>query len=498
MHEFLQADPVRYEVNRVLTALEDGIWSPAYESVYLDFKEEAGRRSRDGAVLPSNPRNEQAAYALAGEAACMANTAHGGALIIGVADDGELIGTDLDIPWLRERIYRLTDQLLTVDAYSVHVKGRRLVVLISSQALVPVPWEGRIHWRVKDQCQPVTFEEWDARHSVRLADDWSAQDSEIPSFYVRPEALDIARELLQSTGLQNCINMAGTSDEELLIRLQVVTPRRTLTNAGFLLFIGRTKQSLIYTHATRHTLRTAPRVNKVRTSLLEQLCEVLDAVDRAAQFEIDTENWVGISARALKHALLYHVLVRDWSVTEPSTIKHTPKRALIVAPLTGTTSLETPQENTALARVLRELHLVEESAVHADRAAYYMLKSGMPQPTVKKIAGPYLRFSMRSVPYDPDWSSLIRRMSPRAIRRELEVLQALNFLRDVHGASALALQTELGIDHNQLSLLLDKLDRLTCDGVPVIKQNIRDGEHIWQVNDAVVELMKAASDLRAE
>lgn len=388
MHEFLQADPVRFEVNRVLTALENGLWSPGYESIYLDFKEEAGRRDRSGAVLPSLPRNEQAAYALAGEAACMANTAHGGALIVGVADNGEIIGTELDIPWLRERIYHLTQQMLTVDAYAVHLHGHRLLVVVSPQSLTPIPWEGVIHWRVKDQCQPTTFEQWSTRISARAADDWTAQDSKIPSYYVRPQALDTARELLRATGLQNCINMASTGDEELLSRLQAVTPHGTLTNAGFLLFIGRTKPSIVYTHATRHTLRTAPANHTPpRISLLEQLVEVLGAIERAARFEIESENWVGISPQALRHALLYHVLVRDWSNVEPSTIKHTPKRALIVAPLAPEDRLDAPVKNTSLARALHELGLTEDAATHANRASYYMLKSGMPEPTLKKVTG---------------------------------------------------------------------------------------------------------------
>jgi ATP-dependent DNA helicase RecG len=34
----------------------------------------------------------------------MANTPGGGALVVGVADDGTVLGTELDADWLRHRI----------------------------------------------------------------------------------------------------------------------------------------------------------------------------------------------------------------------------------------------------------------------------------------------------------------------------------------------------------------------------------------------------------
>lgn len=67
-----------------------------HEHKHVDLKEEAGRRDRAGRIQPGSADNGDAAYKLAGEAACMANTPGGGALIVGVANDGTLVGADLD------------------------------------------------------------------------------------------------------------------------------------------------------------------------------------------------------------------------------------------------------------------------------------------------------------------------------------------------------------------------------------------------------------------
>ena len=87
-------DEVHQAVVAALEALDAG--SVPEERQRVDFKEEAGRRDRDGAILPGATTNEVAVEKLAGEVACMSNTPGGGALILGVADDGTVIGTDLD------------------------------------------------------------------------------------------------------------------------------------------------------------------------------------------------------------------------------------------------------------------------------------------------------------------------------------------------------------------------------------------------------------------
>lgn len=80
-------------------------------------------------MAPGAATNEEAAAYFAGEMACMANTAGGGAIIVGVADDGERIGSDLDVQWLRHRIFELTERKLTVDVREAVLDGCRILVL---------------------------------------------------------------------------------------------------------------------------------------------------------------------------------------------------------------------------------------------------------------------------------------------------------------------------------------------------------------------------------
>ena len=74
------------------------------------------------------------------EVACFANTPGGGALILGVEDSqGTVLGTELDIEWLRQRI----DEAVQVapDIVEHHLggaQGLRVLVLYVPQAKEPV------------------------------------------------------------------------------------------------------------------------------------------------------------------------------------------------------------------------------------------------------------------------------------------------------------------------------------------------------------------------
>lgn len=112
--QFLGPDPLEQQIAEALRRLADGQRPALIETAQVDVKEEPGRR-RGRSVVPGLETNEDAAAYLAGEMACMANTSGGGAVIVGIADDGERIGTNLDAEGLRRRIYELTDSKLTVD-----------------------------------------------------------------------------------------------------------------------------------------------------------------------------------------------------------------------------------------------------------------------------------------------------------------------------------------------------------------------------------------------
>lgn len=107
--------------------------------------EEAGRRGPGEAIRPSATHSETAAKALFHEAACMANTPGGGALIVGVADDATLIGTDLDAEWLRHRLYELSGRTLTVDTRAALARGTRVLVLRMVEATELIKVTNRVY-----------------------------------------------------------------------------------------------------------------------------------------------------------------------------------------------------------------------------------------------------------------------------------------------------------------------------------------------------------------
>ena len=103
-----------------IDAVLKGARAADVESEIVDFKEERGTFDPSNLSRgPIAPHHEAAARALTEEVGCLANSDSGGVLIVGVADDhagpAAFVGTYLDIAWLRERIYALTQPSISVD-----------------------------------------------------------------------------------------------------------------------------------------------------------------------------------------------------------------------------------------------------------------------------------------------------------------------------------------------------------------------------------------------
>ena len=110
--------------------------------------------------MPGNRENTKAADQLADEVAAMANTPGGGALIVGVEDKtGDLLGTELDVEWLRHQIYRRID--LAPDVTERVEAGIRLLVIYVPEAREPVEdTSDRIRWRVGAASVPIDRGQW--------------------------------------------------------------------------------------------------------------------------------------------------------------------------------------------------------------------------------------------------------------------------------------------------------------------------------------------------
>lgn len=146
-------EELQEQVQEILDSFKAGRLTKTEETQAIDFKEEAGRR-RQGELLPGERYNPEAATKLADEVACMANTPGGGALILGVADrSGEVIGTELDRDWLRQRINSAVQ--VAPDIVEKRVGQIRLLVIYVAPSWEPVAdTGGRLRWRVGDSCVP--------------------------------------------------------------------------------------------------------------------------------------------------------------------------------------------------------------------------------------------------------------------------------------------------------------------------------------------------------
>ena len=152
---FIGPDPLERQIEDLLARLAAGEPPSKMETKQVDCKEEPGRRDETGGVVAGRAENEVAAKFLADELACFANTEGGGAVVLGVADDGVRIGTNLGREWLRHRVFELTNRQLTADVREVDLAGVRLLVLIAPEAMAPIPSsKGRYYWRVDD---PVSY-----------------------------------------------------------------------------------------------------------------------------------------------------------------------------------------------------------------------------------------------------------------------------------------------------------------------------------------------------
>lgn len=147
-------DVLLTQVDQILDSASMGRVQKTTETQDVDFKEEAGRRNGPN-IEPGKKQNTEAANKLADEVACMANTPGGGALIVGIeGKSGTIIGTELDIDWLRQNIYTRIDVAPDISARTV--AGQRVLVILVAAAREPIPnTSGALRWRVGDSCRPV-------------------------------------------------------------------------------------------------------------------------------------------------------------------------------------------------------------------------------------------------------------------------------------------------------------------------------------------------------
>ena len=177
-------------------AVLSGVTAHDAETETVDLKEEAGTNVR-GTRQFIHPRHEPAAQALANEVACFANTTRGGVLVVGVVDDRSgpdaLVGSYLDLDWLKERIWALT-----MPHYSgffieeVTTFGPRLYFINVEPALEEIRAGDRLRTRHGRRCVELTGDAARRFLEARRGFDWSAEPSGMHLSEADPKAIETA------------------------------------------------------------------------------------------------------------------------------------------------------------------------------------------------------------------------------------------------------------------------------------------------------------------
>lgn len=423
--KFLDPPSPEDEVQRVLSQLSVGGSSPeVLESATVDLKEEAGRR-RNGNVRPGSPNNEKVALQLAEEAACMANTAGGGALIVGVDDrTGDIIGADTDPDWLRTRIYQLTERRLTVNIRVAEVRDERLLVIIVPQAVEPVPFKGKYAHRQGRHCVPVTNTELLQGLFAGVAADPSYQRSAALVDNVSPRTEAVLRDRLARMDADKAV--LGMRD--LLARLGLVfEDSGYLNEAGRILLATSKRPSLDYTYRDVPGGPSRIRIHDSGRSLLEEI----DLVEAAANHnnpatEITSGfgvNRVGaIPERSLREAILNGVCHRDWNDPGPTVVEHIGYELRVTSPggfVRGITTENIithpslPRYRT-LMNAVRQLGLVEQEGVGVDRMVSDLIRIGSGPPLIELTDDPSVRVVLSGRPTHEDRYRFFLGLQPRS------------------------------------------------------------------------------------
>lgn len=478
-------DPVADAVSAALEAVEHGEHPP--ERRHVDFKEEAGRRDGRGELRVGSPHNEAAAQQLAGEVACMANSPGGGALVVGIADDGTPVGAELDADWLQVRLYQLLRQSYTTVVNQAVVRGARVLIVRCPPAVEPIRWQNRITWRVGDQCQDVDPATWHERRSRSWGYDWSAQSSGLRPDQVRGQAMLIARDFLRRSGDERSEELADATDEDLLRRLAVIRDDGALTNAGALLLSGRRSPALDHIRRPTAGADSEERLNEAGRSVLEEIAEVFASV-RAYNPEVHLENGLVIGRvralpeRAVREAIVNGIAHREWTDEAPTFVEHIGKTLRVTSPggffggVRSDNIINHPpaSRNKELSQLLATLRIAERQGIGVDRMYADMIRYGHPLPVIEEVDGVAVRTVLAGEHPDPGWIEWIAGIEPDP-RRDLRVLMSLHRLVGQLWTDPVDLAPMLQLTVEESRQTLDRLTghvriaRSVCheiDGVP--------------------------------
>lgn len=462
-------------VDKVLAGAKGGRIVITKETGGVDFKEEAGRR-RGSTIEAGKTTNPVAANHLADEVACMANTPGGGVLVVGIEDkNGTIIGTELDIDWLRQEIYTRIDVAPSIE--SREVEGQRVLIIYTAPAAEPVEdTHGKIRWRVGDSCRLVDRSEWweYQRSQVRL--DPTVALSSLTSADIAAGALTYARA---NSPLQDDLPPDG-----FLRRIGAIDASDRLSIAGGLLFAPLDRVALELTVFDVEGGQITNRI--VPDSALSGL-EQLDEIERALRALIKNTtvehgfhhtHIPAVPTSAVREALLNAMIHRDWNRTEPIDVRWIELDSTLTVRSPGGFPPHITSENVlsnraarypALADLYRAIGLVDKQGVGVDRMYQAMISLGHRPPEIQETAGPFVETTLRGGQPVESVMTLMRKMVPEARQRDYRIAIILNCLFERPFISIQSLAHALQSTEEAARMALNAALQTMVDSSPIVE-----------------------------
>lgn len=475
----------REEVESCLESLRAGVLPDSAERQRVDFKEEAGRRGAAGRLLPGTAENTKAADQLADEVAAMANTPGGGALIVGVEDrSGDLLGTDLDVEWLRQQIYRRVEVAPEIEARVE--QGIRLLVIYAAEAREPVDdTSGRIRWRVGAASVPVDRGEWWARRQDRSGWDPMARPTAFTMDSVKPEAIAVARDYLarRDTSDEAQADLAKAAPSDMLRRIGVLSVTGYLTEAGALLFCSAPRPWLTWTRLdVEGGDILAYDSDYEGLSLLEQIARVerlLDAANDKVTLpgEFSERALRQLPMRSAREAVLNGVVHRDWNLQEPTTVTWVEADSSLTVTSPGGFVGGISADNVltqrfsrypALADASRALGLVDKQGVGVDRMYREMVSIGHRPPLLIEEPGPRVRTRLAGGEPLLPIIRLTSKIQPAARQRDVQIALIVHTLLRNPYTTVQRMSKVLQRTVDEAAEALEIAHRCVVDGQPLI------------------------------
>ncbi len=256
--------------------------------------------------------------------AAFANT-RGGTLMVGVANDGEVLGAHADDREMQRLANIITSRLGITPSIRVEKINRRTVIAIRVEPVCGlVPYNGRYLRRVGSTNRDFTQEELTRHIVARSGLSWDSLASDWTLEHVDPSALEYFARLAKPRLPQ--VNAAAP--ERLLRNLQMLRERR-LTNAAVLLF-GSQPQRRLPTAQVRIGLFRGPTEildsHDFQGTLWEQLEGAMERFRQVLKVRfdvrVDEPSLQGLQRKeiweypleALREAVINALIHRDYTV----------------------------------------------------------------------------------------------------------------------------------------------------------------------------------------